>query len=479
MVIVQLITGLLLVGVTVWIAASQGRSLVQNSLSVQLSRAAEEVEKNIANSADSTLVVGEALRLNLQSRFPDPVYILAPDGRLRKDVEISQPFDAHRHPLPANLKSHLDALENHVEMPPFGLGYEGTWGVTPIVKQDRLVGGLLILPMTHTAEQEMAGVQSVFVRYMWLALGLGVVLALAVGGWLTWLLVKPLRRMTQQVEAIGAGHYSARLSDHSRDELGRLAGSINQMSAEIQRSIEELRKTDLVRRELVANIGHDLRTPIAAISGYLEEAQRFATEGQQEKAKDAMETAHQQTQYLKRLTQDLFELSLFEGGHQPLNLEPVPMGELLHESARAHRKAFAEDELQFQTDWPAGLPTLEGDGLRLLRVLDNLLSNARRHTAPGGLVTLRARIEPEELVISVEDSGVGIAPEDLAHIFERYYRGSDARTRGAKGTGLGLAICKVVAEAHQGRLTVQSVSGKGSTFSLHLPLNRKADFSGV
>ncbi|HYE59320.1 MAG TPA: HAMP domain-containing sensor histidine kinase, partial [Rhodothermales bacterium] len=266
---------------------------------------------------------------------------------------------------------------------------------------------------------------------------------------------------------IGRGDYTARLPEHEPGEIGRLAASVNAMAAEVQASVESLRRADAMRRELVANVGHDLRTPLAALQGYVDEARRHAVDPT---ARADLDVAARQAAHLTRLVDDLFELSVLEGDAEALRVEPVPLGELLNDAAAAHRARMEAAGVGFVLDLSPALPTLEADGTRLLRLLDNLLGNARTHTPSGGTVTLRARPEGDGVVVEVADTGVGIDPEVLPHLFDRYWRGSDARTRrpDGSGTGLGLAIAAQIARLHGGTLTVESAPGAGSTFTLRL-----------
>jgi len=218
------------------------------------------------------------------------------------------------------------------------------------------------------------------------------------------------------------------------------------------------------------SIGHDLRTPLAALRGYLEEAERYQAEERSEQLAHALSVAASQGAYLQRLIDDLFELSILDSGHAPLRREPVPMGELLGEVARAHTRAFSAAALTFHTELAPNLPILNADGVRLLRLFDNLLGNARDHTPAGGTVTLRASPDAQRLIVEVIDTGNGMTPEQAAQVFTRYYRGESARTRKQGGTGLGLAISSAIAEAHGGTLGVESTLGQGTTFRLTLPL---------
>ncbi len=475
---VQVATGLLAVALSAWFAYDRSLDLAANSLRLRLDDLAQEVEQR----ADSTLLRGLAslpipLRLDLARRFPDPVTLLGLDGAplltVPPDVEEFAGQDAGSPeappPLPRDLAGLLANGDIVVEM---GQGRPaGSWGLAPVYDPDGLlVGGLLVQPLTHSVARELAGTRSAYRRALLAAAALAGLIALLLGAFFTGRLIKPLRRMTRQVERIGAGDYAARLEARGEDEFARLAAAINRMAGAVEQSVETLRATDRLRRELIANVGHDLRTPLAALLGYLEEAQRYLDAGDRRAAADALDTARRQSAYLSRLVADLFELSLLDSGPAPLRREPIPLAELLTDAARAHRAAFEKAGIDFRVDLPPALPLLDADGVRLLRVLDNLLANARRHTPEGGTVRLCAAASDEAVRIQVQDSGEGMPPDVLEHVFERYYRGEEARTRSGANTGLGLAIARAIARAHHGDLTAESTPGHGSTFTLRLPL---------
>jgi signal transduction histidine kinase len=336
-----------------------------------------------------------------------------------------------------------------------------------------LVGGLLVQPLTNSVSRELAGTRAAYRRALLVVAALAGLIALVLGAFFTDRLINPLRRMTLQVERVGAGDYATRIEAKGEDEFGRLASAINQMAGAVEHSVETLRATDQLRRELIANVGHDLRTPLATLLGYLEEAERHLEQGNQAAADAALVTARRQGGYLSQLVSDLFELSLLDSGPAPLRREPIPLAELLADATQAHRSAFEKAGIPFQQEQPATLPMIYGDGVRLLRVLDNLLTNARRYTPIGGQVTLRATSTERQILIEVQDTGQGMDAETLAHVFERYYRGEEARTRKGRGTGLGLAISRAIARAHGGELTAASKIGVGSTFTLCLPIQKE------
>jgi signal transduction histidine kinase len=345
-----------------------------------------------------------------------------------------------------------------------------TWGVAPLYAPSGFVaGGVLVQPLTRSIERELAGTRAAYGRaFGWVALLAGVT-ALVLGALVTWRLVRPLQRITAQVERIEAGDYEARVPATSDDEFGRLGAAVNRMAAAVQESVESLRATDELRRELVANIGHDLRTPLAGLIGYLEEAERHLEQERRDEALAALATAEQQGDYLRRLVRDLFELSLLERPRTELRTEPVPVAELVRDAVASHRPGFREKGVALEIDLAPSLPVIPGDGVRLMRAIGNLITNALRHTPPEGSVTVRAEQSESHVEIAVCDTGEGMPPDQLEQVLNR--QGQSPVHRSEAGTGLGLAISRAVARAHGGTLVAESTPGEGSTFALRLPLS--------
>lgn len=459
----QVATALLAVALSGLFAQDRSRELLEGTLQLRFDAVAEEVEERAEIGPFGELSLPARLRADLPTRFPDPLAVLDESGA------VVDTFGAGGR-VPAVPEAAQTALEEGRIAIRLG-GPDGSWGLAPILAPDGLpAGALLVRPLDGTLEQEQRGTREAF-RYATLAtLAVAVLLALLLGAFFSARLLRPVRDVTRRVERLGEGDYADRLPVASDDELGRLARAVNEMAARVEASLDALRQTDRLRRELVANVGHDLRTPLAALRGYLDEADRLAFEGRAEEAAAALAAARRQSEGAADLVADLFELSVLDRpAGQALRLGPVPLGELVRDVADRHARAFAQADVRLQTDVPAGLPTLDADGARLVRLLSNLLDNARRHTPAGGTVRLAAEAAGNEAIVTVADTGVGIAPDVLPHVFERYYRGSDARTRGT-GTGLGLAIAQAIAQAHDGRLEATSTEGEGATFRLVLPL---------
>ena len=468
----QVATALLAVALSAAFAEGRSRELLAGTLQLRLDALAEEVETRGEVGAFGGLALGPRLRADLPTRFPDPLAVLDEGGA------VADTFGAGgaAPDVPAAAVAALDAGRVAVVLD----GPDGSWGLAPLLAPDGLpAGGLLVRPLDRTLAEERRGTRAAFLRATAVTVALAVALAIVLGALFARRLVRPVREVTRRVERLGAGDYADRLPVGSDDELGRLARSVNEMAARVEASVRELRETDRLRRELVANVGHDLRTPLAALRATLDEAERYDAEGRAGDAARAAADARRQAEAAGALVDDLFELSVLDrpAPEGALRHAPVPLGELAWDVAERHRGAFDRAGVALALDAPPGLPTLDADGARLVRLLSNLLDNALRHTARGGAVRLSARAEGGAAVVEVADSGPGLAPDVLPHVFERYYRGEGARTRGpggAGGTGLGLAIARAVAEAHGGRLEAENRVGSdaeasGAVFRLTLP----------
>jgi two-component system, OmpR family, sensor histidine kinase BaeS len=281
-----------------------------------------------------------------------------------------------------------------------------------------------------------------------LALFLGAVLARA--------LTRPLRELTAATRAVAGGDFGRHVPVRSQDELGQLAEAFNQMSAGLSHGRE-------LRRQMTADIAHELRTPLSVILGHAEALR----DGVLPPDAATFEIVHEEALRLNRLVDDLRTLSLAEAGELALTRRPTSPARLLEQVAAAQGPRAAQQTILLQTEVAPDLPAVAMDPDRMAQVLGNLLDNALRHTPSGGQVTLGAEANNGAVLFRVSDSGAGIDPDDLPHVFDRFYRADKSRRRG--GSGLGLAIARSIVEAHHGRIWVESPPGEGARFFVQLP----------
>ena len=292
------------------------------------------------------------------------------------------------------------------------------------------------------------------------------------------------RRTARRLEALAhgtgglrQGNFGVRVEVDGEDEVSELQRDFNAMADDLGSAVRDLRsERDNVRRllraqrELVASVSHELRTPVATMRGYLESALNGEDDRVLRDLRDDLEVVERETVRLQRLIDDLFVLSRTEAGQLPLQIGPTDVNALLSRCATAvSGPAWRTGKVEVVFDPVPNLPAALADGGRLEQAVRNLLSNAVRHTPPGGIVGLGATAEPDAIAIEVKDTGEGIVPEEIDRVFERFYRSDGARELDRTGAGLGLALVRELTEAMSGSVSAESEPGSGSRFTLRLP----------
>ena len=276
-------------------------------------------------------------------------------------------------------------------------------------------------------------------------------------------ITRPLEAMEDASEAMATGHLNRRVEVQSDDEIGRLARRFNYLA-------ERLEALDQQRRDFVANISHDLRTPLAIIQGNLD-AQLDHPSSLAPETVAAFRAIEHESRTLASLIDDLFTLTRLEEAALPMAAERVDLVEAIEAAVSGIRPyALQQSRVSVHSALPSELPAVRADPTRVTQIVNNLLHNAVRHTPEGGLVVVNGQALPEagQVEIAVSDTGVGIAPEDLPRIFDRFYRGES--TRNAGSTGLGLSIVKQLVEAQGGQVSAASAVGEGTTIRFTLPV---------
>lgn len=315
---------------------------------------------------------------------------------------------------------------------------------------------------------ELVHIEMAYREASLISLGVGLLIALLAATAVTWFLTRrlrdPLEQMTTAARELTRGHYTTRVPDvGSGTELDTLAEAFNTMASRLE-------GTEDTRRRMLSDLAHELRTPIATLDAYHDGLH----DGIADVGPESRAVLSEQTHRLARLADDIDEVSSAEEGRLGLDLAAHSVSDLLWTAHDAMRDRYAEKGVNLLVDVAGGAGlTVVVDRTRIGQVLANLLTNALRHTPPGGLVKLSASRAGTEAALTVSDSGDGITAEQLSHVFERFYRGDTARTRDRTGTGIGLTISKAIIDAHGGNLTATSHGpGHGAQFTAFLPLDR-------
>ena len=293
-------------------------------------------------------------------------------------------------------------------------------------------------------------------------------IAISVGYFFATALTDRIQALNEAARAIAEGRLGTRIEANGRDEMAHLGASFNEMALQLQAAEQKQKDLDLLRRDLIAWVSHDLRTPLTSIRAILEALADGVVEDPLT-VQRYLRTAQQDIRSLSALIDDLFEMAQVDAGG--LQLEPgwTALTDLVSDTIESFSELAKRGGIELSGSIAPGTDPVYLDAQRISRVLANLVSNALRHTPPGGTVSIRASRSAESVTVEVEDSGEGIKAIDLPHVFERFYRGEKSRNRATGGAGLGLAIARGVIEAHGGRIEVESTPGIGTRFYFQIP----------
>jgi signal transduction histidine kinase len=331
-----------------------------------------------------------------------------------------------------------------------------------IIRQgDTSLAAVYVDPLGGPPDPDQAFIAAVNRSVLFGALAAGiaaVIVTLAISG----RILRPVGHLTTAAEKMSQGDLSVRVPVESQDELGQLAVAFNSMAGNIEQQ-------EQLRRNMVGDVAHELRTPLTNLRGYLEAVR----DGLIPPDNALVDNLYEETMLLTRLVADLHELAQAEAGQLTLVRTPTPLSEVVEQAVEILRPQADAKDVTLAVDVPSSLPILDIDRGRIGQVLRNLLNNALAHTPAGGEIAVSAARQNGTVLVSVCDTGEGISPEDLPHVFDRFYRADRSRARQTGGYGLGLAIVKQLVQAHGGTVTVESQLGQGSVFKFTLPVDGK------
>lgn len=331
------------------------------------------------------------------------------------------------------------------------------------IQMHNLFAAYLNMPQMDMGHNEMSFLHSVHESLIWVGI-LFVVIGFAASFLLAKSITQPLRALAHGAEEIRRGKLGVHVDINSSDEIGQLADTFNNMSAQLAQ-VEE------IRRKFLADTAHELRTPLAILNGNLENMLTGASEPTMER----LFSMQEEVLRLTRLVENIRDLSLAKLHKLPLNKQPTNINQLLLRAVDMFKPLLDENRLSVKTEFAQGLPDISVDADRMNQVFYNLISNAIRYSPPEGSITLRTSIKKRDkktwLLTECRDNGNGIADKDLPHIFDSFYRGDTARSRADGGTGIGLSLVKYYSEAHRGFAEAANDKNGGALFSIWLPVD--------
>lgn len=327
-----------------------------------------------------------------------------------------------------------------------------------------VLGSDVLLTKTDTAFREKT------IDAMFLAAAIAVAISVMIGLFVSRMLTNPIRRITGTAKQIRDGDLSARTNMRGDDEIDQLGETFDEMATSLEKDLKH-------ERRLTSDVAHELRTPLMAMLATVEAMQ----DGVYPTDNEHLETVASETRRLARLVQQMLDLSRMENHTAPMNIEAVDMVELVRGIVNAQEPLFHERDLRlrFADETQGKMPFIKVDPDMITQCVINLMSNAMRYTPEGGWVIVTVGLDRKHLTISVSDTGIGIAKEDLSRIFGRFWRADASRAREAGGLGVGLAVTKQIVERHHGFISVESELEKGTTFTIHLPREQQQQSSST
>jgi signal transduction histidine kinase len=441
------------------------------------------IEDGVVNGPELATLADRAMVINPSVE----VYLLDRDGRIL----------GHGLPPDSVLMERVDLapirklVEGGAKMPlrgadPRNPERQKVFSASPVMNGDELQGYLYVVLGGRQYDDLAGSIRNSYVG----RISLGAIAALVVGGFLAGLVVfglltRRLARLTQEVRDFSDAGFDTALktlpqsglsqtSADSGDEINQLHVAFAAMAAKIREQFDALQETDRLRRELISNVSHDLRTPLATLHGYVDTLLLKNEELDAAERAHYLEITQKHTRRLGTLIGDLFELSKLDSGAVPLSLETFPLAELVNDVVQDFELEARRRHIRFRMQAGPDAALVHADIGLVQRVLENLIRNALDYTPEGGNITLSIESRPEQIAVSVSDTGCGIPEEQLGSIFERFYCSDRGQNGRHDSTGLGLAIVKRILDLHGSRITVSSTMNQGTRFEFGLPVPRAA-----
>ncbi len=427
------------------------------------------IERGVVNSEALQLLSRQAMIINPTVE----IYLLDTAGHILGQSMPPESLQTDR----VDLAPVRQLIAGGVDLPfhgtdPRNLDREKVFSAAEVVDQGVVQGYLYAILGGQKYDELASSIRGSYVQKISLGAMMAIVVAAILIGLLVFgLLTRRLTRLTRSVQQFTAAGFTpdVRISEGPvDDEIGQLGAAFQSMADKIHEQFQDLKETDRLRRELVSNVSHDLRTPLASMHGYVDTLLLKNDTLSSTERRHYLEIARKHTQRLGQLIGDLFELSKLDAGSDGPSLEIFSLSELLHDVSQEFTLEAERKNIQLTVAAPQLATMVRADIGLMQRVLENLLRNALQFTPTGGTVSIKLDPKPGAVYVAVSDTGCGIPDQDLERIFDRFYRSEQSASSADTSTGLGLAIVKRILELHGSRITVTSVVNQGTRFEFYL-----------
>ena len=394
-------------------------------------------------------------------RIRFPVFVVMKDGRAAANVSATN--------LPPTMRRSVDAMLSGVDVRRSGREALLEGGAPIVMAPIQVAGelrGMVVMPPPNGAASPVIRDVSRLLSFP------GNLLLIVATIMVAAIVFEPARRrlkaLEQASERLGAGDLAARASEHGGDEIARVAGAFNRMASDLAARDDALRMSDRLRRQMLADISHELKTPLTTMRGYIETLRMEGMSTDPAARQRYLATIERETLRLDRIVKDLLDLARLEQGGVTLDVRLFAIRRVFDHVIARHEFDAEARRVSIDAAVTDDADQVLGDPHRIEQVVENLVANALRHTPDRGLIELRAKSANGAIVISVADSGTGVPPEHLPYVFDRFYKVDEARTNGSGGSGLGLSIAKAIVERHGGTIGLASQPGR-TVFTITLP----------
>jgi signal transduction histidine kinase len=457
--LVTVLLGLGLAGITMSFLIKKS---IYETAHDELLRKAKKVNLAIQNTPDINDKTMELLTFFDQT-FDTPIWVFNRQGKIIATSIKDEVFQGKT--VPASIMQEILAGHDVVsEVNLDGMDKPFLSAAIPWGKKDQIYGGIILQAPVEGIDKTLAYMRE---TVLWAVL-FGILLSTAMVSYLSWSISRPLQKIDRTALEIGLGNYDRRVHVQNPDEIGDLAQTINILAEKLENIERDRRWMEKVYSEYLSNVSHELRTPLTALKGFLEALQDGLIESEDERQK-YFHVMYQETLHMSCLIDDLMDLIKLEKKEVSLFKTAVDLEEVINKVAFLFRHEAAEKQTSIEIQVVDDLPKIYADKHRVVQVFKNLLHNAVKFTDQGK-IKLIAVPDGTFVKVQVADTGMGIPHNDLERIWERFFKGDRVRSKNNKGTGLGLAIVKQIVELHDGKITVESELGKGTVFTLWLPV---------
>ena len=425
----------------------------------------------LENIFHNLMVINPSIEVYLTDANGNILAFSAPPGKVKKKSIDLRPIDIF--------------LNKTKTMPIFGddpRDYSGkkVFSASPIFHNETLEGYLYVVLGGEKYDSVVNMIKGSYILQTSIIAAVSALLITLVAGIVIFnLITRRLRFLARVMEKFKKSDFQhevalpARFDGRPVDEIDQLGTTFREMSERIIQLVKQLKATDASRRELVANVSHDLRTPLSTLQGYLETLALKNDSLSETEKRQYIDISYRQSERLGRLISELFDLAMLENQSTPVHHEPFSLAELAQDVSQKFQLEAKNKNIQFSTHLESDTPFVSADIALIERVLENLIENAIKYTPAGGQVRLVIKNENNQITTEISDNGPGISEQDLPHIFERFYRVDKSRQPEQEGTGLGLAISKRILQLHDSFINVCSEVNKGTQFSFSLPAFKK------